>query len=387
MAFNTALGDQPYQVIARLTYGDSQQEALGSVVGFTVNLEWVRESYFGGIFSQLTPIASSGLDLEIDVIDERGTRIWGMQSGSRTAIRKFPLLFLDPTLGRVALEPNTGARLWSIRTGPATSTPFGYVEENASRTIVVAAAAAFVLCLGLILSLAAIQERASLAEMRSDFVSSVTHDLKMPLANIRAVADTLTLRPVNQDTLRMYGGHLRKESKRLARLIDNLLAYARVTDVANVYTFEPIVPARLVNDVLQSFQQRLADDAFWVELDVADDLPLVRADRGAMTLALDNIVDNAIRYSREKRFLRIAASTAGRTVAIEIEDHGTGIPADELSAVNRKFVRGRFAQSGGAGLGLAIVNRIVSDHHGTFVLESRYGLGTTTRMILPVFQE
>ena len=90
--------------------------------------------------------------------------------------------------------------------------------------------------------------------MRSDFVSSVTHDLKMPLANIRAVADTLTLRPVNQDTLRMYGGHLRKESKRLARLIDNLLAYARVTDVANVYTFEPIVPARLVNDVLQSFR-------------------------------------------------------------------------------------------------------------------------------------
>ena len=157
------------------------------------------------------------------------------------------------------------ARLWSIRTGPATSTPFGYVEKNASRTILVAAAAALVLCLGLILSLAAIQERASLAEMRSDFVSSVTHDLKMPLANIRAVADTLTLRPVNQDTLRMYGGHLRNESKRLARLIDNLLAYARVTDVANVYTFEPIVPARLVNDVLQSFQQRLADDAFRVE--------------------------------------------------------------------------------------------------------------------------
>ena len=106
-----------------------------------------------------------------------------------------------------------------------------------------------------------------------------------------------------------------------------------------------------------------------------------------MTLALDNIVDNAIRYSREKRFLRIAASTAGQTLAIEIEDHGTGIPAEELSAVTRKFVRGRFAPSGGTGLGLAIVNRIVSDHHGTFVLESRYGFGTTTRMILPVFQE
>jgi two-component system phosphate regulon sensor histidine kinase PhoR len=223
--------------------------------------------------------------------------------------------------------------------------------------------------------------------MRSEFVSSVTHDLKMPLANIHAMADTLALRTVSPDKIRTYGGHLRQEAKRLARLVDNLLAYARVTDVANVYSFEPIVPARLVNDALQSFQQPLSERQFQVELTVPDDLPLVRADRAAMVLALDNLIDNAIRYSGDRRIIQITAASRGRSVVLDIQDHGIGIPSEELPTVTQKFVRGRSAPSGGSGLGLAIVSRIVADHFGSFTLESTYGMGTLARVILPVSQE
>jgi signal transduction histidine kinase len=387
LALNTTLGGQPYQVVARLTYGDSPRSRLYSVTGFTVNLAWIRRAYFADLFAQITPIASRGIGLAVGLADQRGQRIWGGSDGSAGIVREFPLLFLDPTMGKVQLVPNEPLQMWRIRVGPSRTSPLQLAVEDAHETLWVAGTAAFALCVGLLLSVRAVQDRATLAEMRSEFVSSVTHELKMPLANIRAVADTLTLRDVSAEKIRTYGGHLRHEERRLSHLVDNVLAYARITDVANVYTFEPVVPARLVNDVLQSFQQPLSQGQFKVEVAVPDGLPLVKADRGAMRLVFDNLLDNAIRYSTDVRAVRILAHERGQTVVLEVHDRGAGIPQEELSIVRQKFVRGRFTQPGGTGLGLGIVTRIVADHGGTFDLESTLGVGTIARVVLPTYQE
>ena len=90
-----------------------------------------------------------------------------------------------------------------------------------------------------------------------------------------------------------------------------------------------------------------------------------------MRLALDNLIDNAIRYSDTRRWIRVAAWAERSRVYIEVSDRGTGIHADELETVKRKFVRGRLVRQGGSGLGLAIVNRVIADHGGRFVLEER----------------
>jgi signal transduction histidine kinase len=103
-----------------------------------------------------------------------------------------------------------------------------------------------------------------------------------------------------------------------------------------------------------------------------------------MMLALDNLVDNAIRYSTDGRWIRVAARREGQRVIVEIQDRGNGISEDELSKVRRKFVRGRLARADSSGLGLAIASRIVSDHKGTFALESQLGQGTTARASLPI---
>jgi signal transduction histidine kinase len=209
----------------------------------------------------------------------------------------------------------------------------------------------------------------------------------MPLANIRAVADTLMLRTVSSDRIRTYGGHLRHEERRLTHLVDNLLAYAKITDVANVYTFEPIVPARLVADALQGLQQPLTQGGFRVDIAVPDSLPLVRADRGAMRLVLDNLLDNSIRYSGDGRDIRVTGHEQGQTVVLEVQDRGVGISAEELPIVRQKFVRGRSSEPGGTGLGLGIVSRIVADHGGTFTLESKQGAGTTAKVALQIYHE
>ena len=283
----------------------------------------------------------------------------------------------------VTLVPDT-APIWTVRASQASDSVLLAAVEGADETLLVSGAAALTLAIGLIFALRAVRAGVALNTMRSDFVSSVTHELKMPLANIGALANTLARRPISKDQIHTYAEYLMKEAKRLSRLVDNLLAYSRITDVTNVYSFEPVAPAELVDDVLRSFRQPITERGFTVETDMPVDLPLVRADRAAMELALDNLVDNAIRYSGDHRSIRLTARHDESLVFLEVRDHGVGIPADELPAIQKKFVRGRVNRAGGSGLGLAIVSRIVADHHGVFILESEYGAGSTARVGLPV---
>ncbi len=385
--FEMALGGQPYQIVARLVYADALQETLDSVIGFTVNLAWVRQSYFSDILSQVAPIATRGNSLDIAVLDDSGRRVWGRESGGAVLVREFPLLFLDPSVSMVALGSNPAVRTWTIRTSQSTDSALVGAAQGADEALLVAAAAALTLALGLILAIRAVRAGVALTAMRSDFVSSVTHELKTPLANIRAMADTLARRPIGGETVRDYAALLMQEARRLTRLVDNLLAYARVTDVTEMYSFEPIAPSELVDDVLQNFRHPLSEREFTVEVDMPVDLPLVRADRTAMMLTLDNLVDNSIRYSPREHFMRISARRDGQSVVIEVQDRGVGISPDELSIVRRKFARGRLARADGSGLGLAIVSRIIADHKGTFVLDSEPGAGTTAKVYLPISGE
>ena len=384
VAFDSEFAGQPYQVVARLMYTDPLQEEPASVIGFTVNLAWVREAYFGDLLSEIASLVDRGSSLEISVLDQQKNLVWGSTSRKPEMVKEYPLLFLDPSLGKVALATDPMVPTWQIRVSQAQGSPLIAASQGADEALWIAGAAALILCLGLILAIRGVYAGIALATMRSDFVSSVTHDLKMPLANIRVMADTLALRPVGAEKLQHYARFLKQESKRLTRLIDNLLAYARVSDVAEAYRFEGLDVARLVENVLQGFQQALSEKKkFPVEVDIPSDLPPVRADRASLMLALDNLIDNAIRYSNEPGEMRIAARHEDSRIVIEVRDRGVGIPADELQTVRQKFVRGRLARPGGTGLGLAIVSRIVADHGGTFELESQPGTGTVARMRLP----
>ncbi|MEO5741004.1 MAG: HAMP domain-containing sensor histidine kinase [Vicinamibacterales bacterium] len=382
--FDMTLGGQPYQIVARLVYADPLQETLHSVIGFTVNLAWVRQSYFSDLLSQVAPIVTRGNSLDIAVLDDNGRRVWGRDSGGANLVREFPLLFVDPSVSMVALGSDPPVRTWTIRTSRSSGSALGGAAQGADEALLVASAAALTLALALILAIRAVRAGVALTAMRSDFVSSVTHELKTPLANIRAMADTLARRPIGGETVRDYAELLMQEARRLGRLVDNLLAYARVTDVTEIYSFDPIAPSELVDDVLQNFRHPLSEGEFTVEVDMPVDLPLIKADRTAMMLTLDNLVDNAIRYSPGEHFIRISARRDGPNVVIEVQDRGLGISPQELSLVRRKFARGRLARADGSGLGLAIVSRIVADHKGTLVLDSEPGAGTTAKVYLPI---
>ena len=219
--------------------------------------------------------------------------------------------------------------------------------------------------------------------MRADFVSAVTHELKTPLANIRAINETLASGRTTPEMIREYARMGIGEATRLTHLVDNLLAYSRVTDVADVYSFEPIRLGEAVERSLQEFAPMLQRDAFAVSVELADDLPPVKADPNALGLLLNNLIDNAIRYSRQSHVLTLRAHHSAAGVTLEVSDQGVGIAADELARVTRKFFRGRNSIAGGSGLGLAIVDRIVTDHGGTLGIVSVEGQGTTVSVTIP----
>jgi signal transduction histidine kinase len=383
VAFDRVMAGEPYQFVARLTYADPLQERLESAIGFTVNLAWVRDVYFSEMVSQIGPIVNRGSRLEIAVVDHDGRVVSG-RAGSRPGLsRPLPILFFDPTAGVSMVAPDTG-RAWTIRVNQARDSALVSATQGADEMLLISGAAALTLAVALMLALRSVRAGIALAAMRSEFVSSVTHELKMPLANIQMMADTLARRPIGADTIRNYADFLQQEAKRLRRLVDNLLAYARVTDVANVYSLEALAVAELIDDVLQGFRQPIADRGFTVDVSIPVDLPLVFADRAAMLLAFGNLVDNAIRYSPEAGSLMMSARRDGGTVFVDVRDRGAGISATELPAVRGKFVRGRFTRAHGSGLGLAIVSRIVADHRGSFTLESELGAGTVATVGLPI---
>jgi signal transduction histidine kinase len=388
--FQLQVAGVPHQVIVRLLYHDQFRDKLDGVFGFMVDMPWVRQYYFPELTAQIARIGGMGSGLALAVVDARGdavsrtTSSTGAEPPSR---RLFPVMFFDPLL--VVLDPPADLPWdqWAVQVSAAADPTLAAAIRGADRTLIVAALAAASLAFGFVLTARAVRASASLAEMRSEFVATVTHELKTPIATIRAVGDTLVSGRISATgDQREYAQLVVQEAKRLTRLVDNLLAMSRITDVADVYSFEPLALDALADEVLEEFGQQLTAAEFDTQVDIPPDLPAVRADRTAMSLLLENLIDNAIRYSPVTRSLRISARRDGAgVVVLEVSDKGRGIPADEIDQVTRKFVRSRQAPSGGSGLGLAIVKRIVTDHGGHLAIRSTVDVGTVVTASIPIY--
>ncbi len=388
--FEVLIDGSPHQVVALLSYADPLNEHPSGAVGFEVNLLWARTHYFSEIAEQVAPLVGGDGSVQFAVLDGTGADV--VEHGVTAATLRdapqgrqtFPVAFFDP-LG-VALDPPPDLEIptWTVVATALDDPTLGVAESGARRTLGVAMVMALALTIGIALSLQAARANARLGEMRADFVSAVTHELKTPIANLRALSETMASGRSTLEMSREYAQMGIREAGRLSRLVDNLLAYSRVTDVADVYSFEATTIDAVVDRTLQEFSLNLRDGHFQVSVDIPEDLPAVRADPKALGLMLNNLVDNAIRYSKDTRELKISARPDDGTIVLTVADRGVGIPESEIQRVRRKFSRGHGADGGGSGLGLAIVERIVADHHGTLRIESAPGVGTTMVVTLPV---
>jgi signal transduction histidine kinase len=377
----------PYQVVALVSYADPLRERPAGVLGFMVNLEWAREHYFADLVAQVARIEGSDHAIQFSLVDEAGRIAVGAAAdqGAPPARRQsFPMAFFDPLI--VAVDPPGDLRVasWTAVADAGHDPTLAAAERGARRTLGVAAVMALALTIGLWLSLEAGRASETLADMRADFVSAVTHELKTPIANMRAIHETLASGRVTLETCGEYAAMGIREATRLSRLVDNLLAYARITDVAHAYAFEAVSVETVVDRSVKEFASNLAHGDFHVHVDIPEGLPAVKGDPTALNLMLNNLLDNAIRYSKDRRDLTITGRSAGHTLTLEVADKGVGIPEEDIQRVTRKFWRGPASHAGGSGLGLAIVDRIVADHKGSLEIRSRVDVGTSVLVTLPL---
>jgi two-component system phosphate regulon sensor histidine kinase PhoR len=201
------------------------------------------------------------------------------------------------------------------------------------------------------------------------------------------VGDTLANgRYTSPKTVQEYARLLSVEASRLGNSIDNLLTYARYSSdqAASATELADVEPADLVEDALQGMRPLLADRDFELIIDVPADLPQICVDRPAMIQALDNLVDNAIKYSTTERHLVVRGRATAKHVTLTVQDRGSGIAGKDLARVFERFYRGGNATVAGSGLGLPIAKRIVESHGGRIEVRSTVGSGTEVDVTLPI---
>lgn len=382
-AFDVALDGAPYQVVGQISYADIYRERVSGVIGFIVDLQWVDDHYFAELTSEVWQIGSGPEGgLVLSVTDSRGRVVAGSAlsaASDLTERRTFPLAFFDPDTYR---SRDLSADLWAVTVSAANDTALAQALLVANQMSVVGTASAFALAGGLLLMGRAERARARLARMRGDFVAAVTHELKTPIATIQAAAETLSRDRLSSMSFQTCGHIVGMETRRLSHLVENLLAYSRITDIADTYAFEALEVGVLFNDIQQTFEAQLDQKGFELEMKIEPGLPRLHGDRSALGLLFNNLVDNAMKYSGQDPKLLLSAHCAGTHVAIDVTDSGLGIPPDEIALVTRKFVRGRGASSAGTGLGLTIATRIAEDHGGRLQISSVLGRGTTVTVTL-----
>jgi len=227
-----------------------------------------------------------------------------------------------------------------------------------------------------------------LAQIKSGFVSNVTHELKTPIALIRLAVETLEMRRVNTpEEYQMFLRTIGRETMRLSQLVDNILDFARLEAGRRTFHFETIDLLGVVRDALETFGPRLDHQGFKVVLDLPDSLPPVRGDAVALSHCVLNLLDNAVKYSKTQRELRVAAESRDGEVLVSVTDRGIGIAPEDQRRVFEKFVRletGLVHDVKGAGLGLSLVDQIVRAHDGRVEVHSKLGEGSTFTIVLPI---
>ena len=241
---------------------------------------------------------------------------------------------------------------------------------------------------GLVLTKHMVSKEMAVAKLKSDFVSNVSHELRTPLALIRLYAETLELgRITTKEKKHQYYRIIRKESERLTALINNILDFSRIEAGRKEYEFRETDIADLVRNTLDSYRYQIEQQGFALEESIDPDLPAVRVDREAIARALVNLVNNALKYSKDEKYLGVKLYRDNGSVKLEVADHGIGIARRDQTKIFEKFYRAGdplVHNTKGSGLGLSLVRHITEAHGGEIEVESSPGTGSKFIVSLPL---
>ena len=244
--------------------------------------------------------------------------------------------------------------------------------------------------MGTVLAFRDVTKEREIDQMKTDFVSSVSHELKTPLTSIKAFTTTI-LSDVNMTdkTRRQFLGIIDKESNRLAELIEDLLEMSRIESGSLQVSMELIDISDVFNQTAISLEALAAKEHIKLVKNIPETLPLLTADPGKLRSVITNLVSNAAKFTPDGGRVDIKARQTEDELKVTVSDTGMGIPQEDLPKIFDRFYRvdrpGKEIQ--GTGLGLAIVKKIVEMHNGRIEVRSKVNEGTTFTIYLPLAKE
>ncbi len=257
------------------------------------------------------------------------------------------------------------------------------VQDRARTSTTILILLIIILASGIVFLYRNIRREIYLAQAKSEFVSNVSHEIRTPLSLISMYAETLEMNRISEEKKEEYHSVIAKETARLSRTVNRILNFSQIQANKKTYEAKPIQLNDLVTGVLQSYHFHLHDNGFLCEFIKDDDLKIIYGDQESITEAFINLLDNAIKYSQDKKQLTIKTGGDNRHSFIEVTDKGIGIEKKYQQEIFDQFFRapsGDVHNTKGSGLGLTLVKKTMDAHRGKIKVESVPGNGSTFRL-------
>lgn len=225
-----------------------------------------------------------------------------------------------------------------------------------------------------------------ISDMKSYFVSSVSHDLRTPLTSIKLFAEMLSAK-TDDETAKKYLAMIEGESERLSKMVANILRFAKSEKGIETYHFETINLSALADEALKSIAYQLELGSFEVRTHFEPEPLLIEGDKSSLLQAIENLLSNAMKYSGESKVIELATFKTETHAILSVKDFGIGISEADQARLFEPFFRSsdeRAKRIGGAGLGLALVKNTMNAHHGNVLVKSLVGNGSEFQLCFPL---
>ena len=317
-----------------------------------------------------------GSDVLIGILDENENLLYlreDLQISNYLAAKNFSQLFVS---WKVAMFDRSGNTIEELA-GKEKRFYFGLF-----------AGIIFIMAVGIFFTVRAVIHESEVSRIKSDFVSSVSHELKTPLSLIRMFGETLETGIVTDENKRQeFYSIIRKESERLTHLINNVLDFSKMDAGIKEYNFIEADLIKIIRSSLEAYKFHIRDLGFEIKSKMPSETIMVRIDEDAISQAFLNLLSNAVKYSKEKKYILVQVWKDIDSAVISVEDHGVGIPIKEQKKIFDKFYRvsaPETTEALGSGLGLTLAKHIAEAHGGTIEVESEVGKGSIFTIRIPI---
>jgi signal transduction histidine kinase len=387
-------GRQKY-VQLQLGFQEPGRQRVRRLLGFMVDREELHAKYFPSLIGRRLAAVQQPTGfppLHLYLVDGDGRPLTAPGHDAVPAAyvdeRTFPLVFFDRELLEYAAPYEQSRETWRVRTSYGEQTIPEIVAANTRPQMALMIVMALVMGGGVFFVASAAAREVRVAELKSNFVASVSHDLKTPLALIQLFAETLELGRVRTpERTQEYYRIIKTEARKLTRLIEGILDFSRMEAGLRPYRTAPADLGTIARCVLDNMQSQLDQGQFTVRLEVDPGLPPVPVDEDAVEQAVENLLANAMKYSGDAREIDVRVGRSRRHVYVSVRDHGIGISRREQKKIFRKFYRVNSGLGGGpqgTGLGLAIVDHTMRGHGGFVRVDSEPERGSTFTLHFPI---